>query len=121
MSHQYSVHLVWSDEDEAFIATVHELPGCKADGTTRARALEALDGVVADWLETAKLQGRQVPKPLTSEDYEKLAQRFRASVAERVRREVETAAAEAVKRVLEQIGLNPMLAGMSDPADYWKR
>ncbi len=121
MSHKYSVILVWSDEDKAFIASVNELPGCKADGATQAQALEAIELVIGEWIETAKAEGRKVPKPLTVEGYEKLAHRFHASIEQRVRREAEAAVSEAVKRVIEQIGLNPMLTGMADPADYWKR
>lgn len=120
MSQKYSLHLVWSDEDKAFVVSVPELPGCKADGETPAQALEAAEIVIADWLETARLEGRRVPKPLTVGDYEKMAQQFHSSIEARVRREVEAAVQEAVRRVLEQINLNPVLAGISDPADDWK-
>jgi len=36
---KYDVVLQWSDEDEAFIAEVPELPGCAADGKTYQEAL----------------------------------------------------------------------------------
>jgi hypothetical protein len=33
---KYEIILYWSDEDGAFIAEVPELPGCAADGPTKA-------------------------------------------------------------------------------------
>ena len=36
---KYEIILYWSEEDEAFIAEVPELPGCAADGGTRQEAL----------------------------------------------------------------------------------
>ncbi len=34
---RYEVIIYWSDEDQAFIAEVPELPACAADGATYAR------------------------------------------------------------------------------------
>ncbi len=73
MIQNYSVHLVWSEEDDAYIACVPELPGCKADGATPTVAIKALETVVAQWLETAKEEKREIPKPLTMEGYEESA------------------------------------------------
>jgi predicted RNase H-like HicB family nuclease len=118
MNHKYSFHCVWSNEDEAFIACVPELPGCKADGATALEALKALDVVIGQWLETAKEQGRPIPEPLSTEDYETLSKKFREQLAEHVKREVET----AVQRVIKDISkFNPVLTGGRDPADYWKQ
>jgi predicted RNase H-like HicB family nuclease len=36
---KYEVILYWSEEDQAFIAEVPELPGCMADGETYQKAL----------------------------------------------------------------------------------
>jgi predicted RNase H-like HicB family nuclease len=32
--HKYEIIIYWSDDDEAFIAEVPELPGCAAHGLT---------------------------------------------------------------------------------------
>jgi len=55
--------LYWSDDDEAFIAEVPELPGCAADGATYHAALSQAEVVIEEWIETAKALGRPIPKP----------------------------------------------------------
>jgi predicted RNase H-like HicB family nuclease len=60
---KYEVILYWSAEDEAFIAEVPELPGCAADGNTRIQALENVETVIQEWIETARELGRPIPEP----------------------------------------------------------
>ncbi|MBQ2824361.1 MAG: type II toxin-antitoxin system HicB family antitoxin [Oscillospiraceae bacterium] len=61
--YKYEVILYWSDEDNSYIAEVPELAGCMADGETMVAALENAHTVIEEWLETAKLTGREIPKP----------------------------------------------------------
>jgi predicted RNase H-like HicB family nuclease len=60
---KFEIILYWSDEDQAFIAEVPELPGCAADGTTRQEALANVEVVISEWLETARELGRPIPEP----------------------------------------------------------
>lgn len=60
---RYEVILYWSDEDQAFIAEVPELPGCAADGATYAEAISNVEVVIREWIETAQELGRPVPEP----------------------------------------------------------
>jgi predicted RNase H-like HicB family nuclease len=60
---RYEVIIYWSDEDGAFIAEAPELPGCAADGPTRAAALRNLEVVIEEWIETARSLGRPIPQP----------------------------------------------------------
>ena len=60
---KYEVILYWSDEDSAYIAEVPELAGCMADGETMADALQNVERVMAEWIETAKEMGREIPVP----------------------------------------------------------
>ena len=36
----YSMNIQWSDEDQAYIVTVPELPGCKTHGATYEEAVK---------------------------------------------------------------------------------
>jgi predicted RNase H-like HicB family nuclease len=60
---KYEVIIYWSPEDKAFIAQVPELPGCAADGPTKAKALTAVERVAREWIETARSLGRPIPEP----------------------------------------------------------
>ncbi|MDZ7637187.1 MAG: type II toxin-antitoxin system HicB family antitoxin [Bryobacterales bacterium] len=60
---KYEIILYWSAEDNAFIAEVPELPGCAADGETRLQALENVEVVIHEWIETAHTLGRPIPEP----------------------------------------------------------
>ncbi|MGI8979452.1 MAG: type II toxin-antitoxin system HicB family antitoxin [Pirellulaceae bacterium] len=62
-NHRYEVIIYWSEQDEAFIAEVPELPGCAADGLSYQKALAAVELVIHEWIETAKELGRPIPEP----------------------------------------------------------
>jgi predicted RNase H-like HicB family nuclease len=69
----YSVLIIWSKEDEAFLAQVHELPGCVADGATREEALANATIAAENWIETAKEIGREIPEPMPLDRFERPA------------------------------------------------
>ena len=60
---KYEVIIYWSEEEQSFIAEVPELPGCAADGRTHWEALENVEVVTQEWIETAHELGRPVPAP----------------------------------------------------------
>ena len=60
---RYEVIIYWSEDDQAFIAEVPELPGCMGDGKTHQEALSNVEGIIQEWIETAKELGRPVPQP----------------------------------------------------------
>ena len=60
---RYEVIIYWSDEDEAFIAEVPELPGCMADGKTYREVIENIEVVIEEWIDTARELGRPIPEP----------------------------------------------------------
>jgi len=63
MDRKYEIIIFWSDEDEAFVAEVPELPGCMADGKTYREALANAEQIIEEWIETAKQEGRSIPQP----------------------------------------------------------
>lgn len=60
---KYEIIMYWSEEDQAFIAEVPELPGCMADGATYQEALANVEVIIQEWIETAQELGRPIPQP----------------------------------------------------------
>lgn len=60
---KYEIIIYWSEEDQAYIAEVPELPGCAADGETYKQALANVEVIIHEWIETAKELNRPVPTP----------------------------------------------------------
>ena len=63
MNWKYEVIIYWSNDDNAFVAEVPELPGCMAHGETQSKALKSANEAIALWLGTAQELGRVVPEP----------------------------------------------------------
>jgi len=61
--YKYEMIIYWSDEDNAYIVEVPELPGCMADGRTYKEAVKNAQKVIEEWIETAKELGREIPAP----------------------------------------------------------
>ena len=62
---RYTLIIEWSDEDEVYIATAPELPGCRTHGATRVEALQKGEQIVAEWLAIADERGWTPPLPRT--------------------------------------------------------
>lgn len=60
---RYELIIYWSEDDQAFLVEVPELPGCMADGETYETAVANAQQVIQEWLETAEELGRPVPEP----------------------------------------------------------
>ena len=60
---RYEVIIYWSEEDQAFIGEVPELPGCAADGRTYREAAANSEVVIKEWIQTAKELERPIPQP----------------------------------------------------------
>jgi predicted RNase H-like HicB family nuclease len=60
---KYEIILYWSEDDNAYIAEVPELAGCMADGQTAGEALQNVEQIAKEWIETALELGREIPEP----------------------------------------------------------
>ncbi|MBO9199463.1 MULTISPECIES: type II toxin-antitoxin system HicB family antitoxin [Niastella] len=58
---KYEIIIYWSNEDNSFIAEVPELSGCMADGNSYMEALQNVQVVINEWIETALSLGRTIP------------------------------------------------------------
>lgn len=60
---KYSMIVSWSNDDNCYIVSVPDLPGCMADGETPEEAVENAQVIIAEWIETAQMLGRKIPEP----------------------------------------------------------
>ena len=63
MDSKYEIIIFWSEEDDAFVADVPELPGCMAHGRSHSDALINAEEAMALWIETAQEMGLEIPQP----------------------------------------------------------
>lgn len=61
----YSMRIQWSDEDNAYLVAVPELPGCVTHGATYEDAVRQGQDAIASWIEANRTWGRPIPAPQT--------------------------------------------------------
>lgn len=88
------------DPAGGFTATIHELPGCIAEGDTAEEALEQLESVAHSWMESATANGYPITPPI---DYEGAS----GKIALRISRRLHQLATERAS--LEGISLNQFI------------
>jgi predicted RNase H-like HicB family nuclease len=59
----YPIEVFWSDDDHVWIANVPDLTFCSGHGDTPQAAVEEVEIAVEAWLETARKQVLNIPKP----------------------------------------------------------
>lgn len=60
---KYEIIIFLSDEDDAYVAKVSELPGCMAHGDTYESALANAKQAIQLWIDTAKEFEDPIPMP----------------------------------------------------------
>jgi predicted RNase H-like HicB family nuclease len=60
---KYEIIVYWSQEDQRFIAEVPELLGCMADDENQVEAINNVNIIINEWIETAILTKRNIPIP----------------------------------------------------------
>jgi predicted RNase H-like HicB family nuclease len=61
---KYHLDIYWSEDDNAFIAAVPELPGCMADGATYEEVIKNIQVVIQEWIEVSREFDRSIPDPV---------------------------------------------------------
>jgi predicted RNase H-like HicB family nuclease len=59
---KYELIIYWSETDQDFLVEVPELPGCMADGETYQAAVQNVEIVIQEWIDTAQSLGRTIPE-----------------------------------------------------------
>ncbi len=60
---QYSMIIEWGAENEVYIVTVPELPGCRTHGSTYKEAVRQGQDAIESWIDAARHWGRAIPAP----------------------------------------------------------
>lgn len=59
----YRMEIAWSDEDDAYVVTVPDLPGCMTHGATYEAAAARGANAIASWLAAARHWHDPIPLP----------------------------------------------------------
>lgn len=63
MAIRYQLIIYWSEIDRSFLVEVPELHGCMADGETYEEAVQNVEVIIQEWIDTAQALGRSIPEP----------------------------------------------------------
>jgi antitoxin HicB len=66
---KYSINLVWSDEDSAYMATIQEFPGLSAFGDTPEEAVREARKAVKGFIKVYQEDNCKIPEPTTISPY----------------------------------------------------
>ena len=58
---KYETIIYWSDDNQAFVVDIPQLPGCMAHGNTQEEALININAAIKLWIDTAKEFGDPIP------------------------------------------------------------
>lgn len=105
---QYPVNVVYSSEDEGFIAIAPDLPGCSAFGSSQEEAIRELQDAIEAWKGAAIKAGNAIPSPSTSESLPS------GKILLRLPRSLHAAIVEISRR--DQASLNTCIVGMLSAA-----
>ena len=60
---EYSIFMQYDPQDNIFVASIPELPGCMAHGETKEDALKEIEIAKELWIETALEDDLPIPEP----------------------------------------------------------
>jgi predicted RNase H-like HicB family nuclease len=59
----YSMTLEWDPQDQIYVVTVPELPGCQTHGRSLEEAVRQGQDAIATWVVGMRYWGRPIPEP----------------------------------------------------------
>jgi antitoxin HicB len=111
------------DDERPWRASVEELAGCEARGTTAADAAGRIPAALADWVADAHAAGREVPEPRGARDYSgklllRMSKTLHAELAQAAERD--EVSLNAYINLLLATAMNPAaLNGAAPPRESW--
>lgn len=99
LSKEYARRLV-PDESGGYVASIHEFPGCIAEGNTADEAITNLDAAAASWVKVALSNGYEIREPVSFHGYS-------GKIALRIPRGLHKQVAELAE--LEETSINQLL------------
>jgi predicted RNase H-like HicB family nuclease len=64
-SRHYSMIVEWDPEDDIYVVTVPELPGCRTHGDSYEHAVRQAQDAIESWIASARADGAPIPPPRT--------------------------------------------------------
>lgn len=61
--YKYECIIYWSNDDNAFIVEVPELPGCMADSDTIEEAIKNSEIIIQEWIDISIERGLEISEP----------------------------------------------------------
>jgi len=101
-----------ADEERPWRAEVEDLPGCEARGATATDAAARVPAALAQWVATARAEGREVPEPRDARAYS-------GKLLLRMPRSLHGELAQAAER--DQVSLNAYINALLAAAVEWRR
>ena len=109
---KYGFRIVWSDEDEGYIATSPEFPGLSAFGETQEEALAEAKVAQELFIEDMRERGEELPRPLEATQF---SGQFRVRLPKSLHRQASELAAE------DNVSLNQFVVGAVEQRVGFKR
>ena len=119
MKIEYAVQIIWSAEDGAYIAMPMELPGCMADGKTPEEALANLKVIIAEWIDVATEEGRDIPKAMSIQEMAKQNGQALVVQQKKIQQYIQQEVEKAVSQVMEK--LFPPASGAASWPEFHSR
>lgn len=99
--HHYLINILWSEEDQLYIAEVPELEGCISHGKTATAATQNAEEGIASWILAAKKMKHPVPEPALKR---KVSGKFNLRLPKEIHKSL------IVRALKEGVSLNQMVA-----------